>query len=88
MIEMMVESISSSSNMHEVVNDNSNTYRNMVMDAIWMNHGYASECPIIDEEPNANEVSFLIFWKTPTNLWYECTNHSKLSVIAHVFTIK
>jgi hypothetical protein len=34
MIEMMVESISSSNNMHEVVNDNSNTYRNMVMDAM------------------------------------------------------
>ena len=54
----------------------------------WINHGYASKCPIIDEEPNANGASYLIFWKTPTNLRYGCTNHSKLSVIAHVFTIK
>jgi hypothetical protein len=31
MIEMMVESTSSSSSMHEVVDDNSNPYRNIVM---------------------------------------------------------
>jgi hypothetical protein len=37
MVEMMVESISSSSNVYGVVNDNSNPYRNMVMDVIRIN---------------------------------------------------
>jgi len=35
--------------MHEVVDDNSNLYRNMVMDAMRMNQGYADQCPIINE---------------------------------------
>jgi hypothetical protein len=37
---------------HEVVNDNSNPYMNMVMDAMRMNEGNVSECPIIEEEPS------------------------------------
>jgi hypothetical protein len=37
MIEMMVESTSSSSSMHEVVDDNSNPYKNIVMGVMWMN---------------------------------------------------
>jgi len=37
MIEMMVELISSSSNVYGVVNDNNNLYRNMVMDVIGIN---------------------------------------------------
>ena len=82
----MVESTFSSNNVHEVVDDNNNLYRNIIMEAMWMNRGYASECSIKDEEPNSNEASFLKFWKTLTNLW--STNHSKLSVIANVFTIK
>ena len=41
MVEMMVGSTSSSSNMHEVVDDNINPYRNMVMDAMRINQGYA-----------------------------------------------
>ena len=48
MIEMMVESTSSASNMHEVVYENSNPYRNMVMDAMRMNQGNVSQCPIIE----------------------------------------
>jgi hypothetical protein len=35
--------------MHEVVDDNSNFYKNMVMDAIRMNHDDLSECSIVDE---------------------------------------
>ena len=54
MIEMMVRSTSSSSNVHGVVDDNSNPYKNMVMNAMRMNHGHASQCPFIDEEPNAD----------------------------------
>jgi len=33
----MIRLTSSSSNMHEVVDDNSNPYKNMIMDAIRMN---------------------------------------------------
>ena len=40
MIERMVGSTSSSSNVHEVVDDNSNSYRNMVMDAMRKHQGY------------------------------------------------
>ena len=54
----MVRSTSSSSNIHEVVDDKSNPYRNMVMDAMRMNQGYVGQCPIIDEEPNADTTNF------------------------------
>jgi len=37
MVERMVGSTSNASNVHGVVNDNSNPYRNMVMDAMRMN---------------------------------------------------
>jgi hypothetical protein len=40
MVERMVGSTSSSSNMHEVVDDNTNPYRNMVMDAMRITQGY------------------------------------------------
>ena len=36
-LERMVESACSASNVHRVVNDNNNPYRNMVMDAMRMN---------------------------------------------------
>ena len=59
MIERMVELTSSSSNVYEVVNDNSNYYRSMIMDAMRMNyHGDASECSIINEETNADASRF------------------------------
>jgi hypothetical protein len=58
MIERVVGSTSSASNVHEVVNDNSNPYRNMVMDAMRMNQDNVSQCPIIEKEPNANVVMF------------------------------
>jgi hypothetical protein len=59
MIERMVELTSSSSNVYEVVNDNSNYYRSMIMDAMRMNYqGDASECSIINEEPNADASRF------------------------------
>jgi len=47
MVERVVGSTSSASNMHEVGNDNSNPYKNMVMDAMRMSEGNVSECPII-----------------------------------------
>ena len=46
---MMVGLTSSASNVHEAANDNTNPYRNMVMDAIRMNQGNVSQCPIVEE---------------------------------------
>jgi len=46
MIERMVGSTFNASKVHEVVDDNSNSYRNMVMDAMRMNQGCVNQCPI------------------------------------------
>jgi hypothetical protein len=43
---------------HGVANENSNPYRNMVMDAMRMNQDNVSQCPIIEEEPNADTTWF------------------------------
>jgi len=89
MIEKMVGSTSSSSNVHEIVDDNNNSYKNMVMDAMKVNQGYVGQCPIVDEEFNADTANFFDLLKDSDELlWDRCTNHGKLSVIAHVFTIK
>jgi len=53
-VERVVGSTSSASNVHGVVNDNINPYKNMVRDAMRMNQGNVSQCPIIEEEPNAD----------------------------------
>jgi len=88
-VERVVGSTSSTSNVHEVVNDNSNPYRNMVMDAMRMNEGNVSECPIIEEEPNTDAVRFFDLLKDSDEpLWDGCTNYNKLSAVAQVFTIK
>jgi hypothetical protein len=47
--------------MHEVVDDNRNSYRNMTMDMMRMNQGRADEYPITDKEPNVDSTMFLIF---------------------------
>jgi hypothetical protein len=87
--ERVVGSTSSASNMHEVTNDNTNPYRNMVMDAMRMNQGNVSQFPIVEEEPNADAARFFDLLKDSDEpLWDGCTNHSKLSVIAQVFIIK
>jgi hypothetical protein len=54
----MAGSTSSVSNVHGVVDDNSNSYRIMVMDAMRMNQEHADQYPIIDEEPNADATMF------------------------------
>jgi hypothetical protein len=88
MVEKMVGSTSSSSNVHEVVDDNINPYRNMIMDAMRINQGYAAQCPIIDEEPNADTTRFFYLSKNSDEpLLDGCTNHSKLLVV-QAFTIK
>ena len=89
MVERVVGSTFNASNMHEVGNDNSNPYRNMVMDAMRMSEGNVSECPIVEEESNADAPRFFEMLKDSDEpLWDGCTNHSKLSVVAQVFTIK
>jgi hypothetical protein len=42
----MVELASSSNNVHGVIDDNSNYYRNMIMDAMRMNHGHVDQCQL------------------------------------------
>jgi hypothetical protein len=87
--ERMVGSTSSASNVHEVAKDNTNPYRNMVMDAMRMNQGNVSQCPVKEEEPNVDTARFFDLLKDSDEpLWDGCTNHSKLSVVAQVFTIK
>ena len=53
MEEKEVGSTSNASNVQGVANDNTNPYRNMVMDAMRMNQGNISQCAIVKEEPNA-----------------------------------
>ena len=81
MVERMVESTSSASNMHGVVDDNNNPYRNMIMNVMRMNQG-VDQCSIIDEEPNADTTSFFDLLKDSDEpLWDGYKNHSKLSTI-------
>jgi hypothetical protein len=54
----MVGLTSSSSNVNKVVDNNSNPYRNIVMDAMRMNQGCAGQCPIVDKESNADAAEF------------------------------
>jgi hypothetical protein len=61
MVERMIGSTSTSSNVHGVVDDNSNLYRNMVIDAMGMNHDHASQCLIVNEELNADTSRFFMF---------------------------
>jgi hypothetical protein len=61
----------------------------MIMDAMRMNQSHAGQCSIIDEESNTNVTGFFDFLKDSNEpLWDSCINHSKLSVVAQVFTIK
>ena len=58
--ERVVGSTSSASNVHGVANDNSNPYRNMVIDAMRMNQGNVSQCLIVEEETNADAARFFL----------------------------
>jgi len=61
----------------------------MIMDAMRMNQSNINQCPIVEEEPNADGVRFFDLLKDSDELlWDGCMNHSKLSVITQVFTIK
>jgi hypothetical protein len=47
-VERMVGSTSTISNVYVVVDENNNSYRDRVTDAMRMNSGHADQCPIID----------------------------------------
>jgi len=82
MKEIVVGSTSSANNVHEAANDNTNPYRNMVMNAMRMNQGNVNQCPIVEEEPNADAAGFFDLLKDIDEpLWDGCTNHSKLSAV-------
>ena len=79
----MVGLTSSASNVHEAANDNNNPYRNMVMDAMGMNQGNVSQCPIIEEKPNVDVAMFFDLLKNSDEpLWDSFTNHNKLPAVA------
>jgi len=59
------------------------------MDAMRMSEGNVMECLIVEEETNADAARFFgLLRDSDEPLWDGCTNHSKLSVVAQVFTIK
>ena len=86
----MVGSTSNSINIvHEPMDDNCNHSMNMIIDAMRMNKGCVNQCLIVEEESNADATIFFYLLKYYDELlWDGCTNHSKLLVIAQVFTIK
>jgi len=51
-LERIVGSTSSSSNIHEVVDDNSNRYRSIVTNEMIINYGYLGKGSHVYEEPN------------------------------------
>jgi hypothetical protein len=53
----MAGSTSSSSNMHEVIDENSNPYRNIIIDVMGMNQGYVGQCLIVDKEYNVDAAT-------------------------------
>jgi hypothetical protein len=66
-------------NLHEVIDDNNNHYKSMIMDAMKMNCGDVGECSIIDEEPNTDATRFCDLLKdSDKSLWDGFTNYSKL----------
>jgi len=70
MLEMMVNSNSSSSNIYEFVDDNSNPYRSVVMDAMRMNKNYSGESSLnilLYKEPNLYATRF---FKTFKRSWW------------------
>jgi len=57
----VVGSTFSASNVHVVINDNNNnSYRNMIMDAMRMNQSHTDQYPIIDKEPNVDATRFFL----------------------------
>jgi hypothetical protein len=51
-LERIVGITSSCGNIYEVVDDNSNHYIRIMMEAMRVNHGYSGEDLSVDEKPN------------------------------------
>jgi hypothetical protein len=62
MVERMVGSTFNARNVHKVINDNSNLYRNMVLNVMEMNQSHVGQCPIVDEEPNVDATRFFLIF--------------------------
>jgi len=59
------------------------------MDTMRINQDYTNICSILDEKLNANVARFFKHFKDYNELlWVGCTNQSKLSIIAQMFTIQ
>jgi hypothetical protein len=57
-------------------------YRNHECISAW-SEGNVRECPIVEEEPNADAARFFDLLKDSNEpLWDGCMNHSKLSAVA------
>ena len=59
----MIESTFSASNKYGVVDDNSNPYKDMIMNVMKINQDYVGQYSIIYEEPNENATKFFDFLK-------------------------
>lgn len=69
MLEMMINSNSSFSNIHEFVDNNNNPYRSVVMNAMRMNYDYSGDGSLdilLYKEPNLDTTRF---FKTFKRLW-------------------
>ena len=86
LLERMIGSTSSSSNIYGFTDDNSNSYTSIVMDKIRMNHGYSGEGSrniILKEEPSVDATRFFELLKDFDELlWDGCTTTNKLLAIA------
>ena len=58
MLEKIVGSTSTFSNIYEVIDDNHNRYKSMVMEAMRINHGYSGEGSCVHEKPNVDATRF------------------------------
>jgi len=68
---------------------NENESMSMMINAMRMNQDYLDERSSVDEKPNIDITRFIkLLQDFDEKLWDECTNHSKLLIIARVFTIK
>ena len=57
----MIKSTSSASNKYGVVDDNSNPYKDMIMNVRKKNQDYVGQYSIIYEEPNEDATKFFDF---------------------------
>jgi hypothetical protein len=58
MLERIVGSTSPSRNIYEIVDDNNNCYKSMMINLMRMNYSYSSESLCVYEEPNIDVVRF------------------------------